>query len=397
VNTAKVLDFIISHNTLIIEVLFGLVLIGAIYLAIRLFISDEQMGDSANLSGIEESLRKIIETGGGVGVKSPVLKSASGSTDAVDSSELSEEIDALKRENERLKLDLQEKEAALAAGAASATGEKSSTTGDSGAKGALEEKIRDLEGRLAEYAIIEDDIADLSFYKEETVRLQTELDALKKQIERQKSEARSSGSSPLETPVATPAAEVSPLVEETTKPALATPPYSEPQQPPLQQQQEPLPAVVDTTEVISTSQPEIVEAAAEEKPAEDGSMDFIDNDIMAEFQAAVEAQKAASETKVSAIVKPKLVEAPPPAPVVVPLPPPAAPTASEPASEQPPSQLEEGFDIDKMMTEANGLSKISESTVDVKNALEAGLDTEKLLSEANLMDDFDKFTKKSSS
>lgn len=44
---------------------------------------------------------------------------------------------------------------------------------------ALEIKIKDLESKLAEYEIIEDDIANLSLYKEENVRLKDELNKLK--------------------------------------------------------------------------------------------------------------------------------------------------------------------------------------------------------------------------
>ncbi len=43
----------------------------------------------------------------------------------------------------------------------------------------IQNKVRDLEARLAEYSIIEDDIADLSMYKEENVRLKRELQELR--------------------------------------------------------------------------------------------------------------------------------------------------------------------------------------------------------------------------
>jgi hypothetical protein len=46
--------------------------------------------------------------------------------------------------------------------------------------GELLEKIKNLEGKLSEYEIIEDDIADLSNFKEENIRLQKELEALKR-------------------------------------------------------------------------------------------------------------------------------------------------------------------------------------------------------------------------
>jgi hypothetical protein len=43
----------------------------------------------------------------------------------------------------------------------------------------LNGRIKELEARLAEYELLEDDIADLSLYKEENARLRTELDRLK--------------------------------------------------------------------------------------------------------------------------------------------------------------------------------------------------------------------------
>lgn len=44
---------------------------------------------------------------------------------------------------------------------------------------ALQEKVTELQARLAEYEIIEDDIADLSMYKEENARLKAEITRLK--------------------------------------------------------------------------------------------------------------------------------------------------------------------------------------------------------------------------
>lgn len=41
-------------------------------------------------------------------------------------------------------------------------------------------KIRDLEGKLAEYEIIEDDIADLSLFKDENAKLKKELEGIKR-------------------------------------------------------------------------------------------------------------------------------------------------------------------------------------------------------------------------
>lgn len=45
--------------------------------------------------------------------------------------------------------------------------------------GNLAERIKELEAKLAEYEILEDDIADLSLYKEENSRLKAELDGIR--------------------------------------------------------------------------------------------------------------------------------------------------------------------------------------------------------------------------
>ncbi|MGZ3723376.1 MAG: hypothetical protein ACXVA9_10625 [Bdellovibrionales bacterium] len=52
----------------------------------------------------------------------------------------------------------------------------SAVAGDADKLGA---RIKELETKLAEYEILEDDIADLSLYKEENIRLRSELDKLK--------------------------------------------------------------------------------------------------------------------------------------------------------------------------------------------------------------------------
>ncbi len=68
---------------------------------------------------------------------------------------------------------------ATSAAAPAARGEGSSVS-TAAAEAALRAQIRELEARLAEYAIIEDDIADLSLYKEENQRMKSELDDLRK-------------------------------------------------------------------------------------------------------------------------------------------------------------------------------------------------------------------------
>jgi hypothetical protein len=52
----------------------------------------------------------------------------------------------------------------------------------SGSSAELDEKIAGLEARLAEYEIIEDDIADLSLYKEENARLKDEIEKVRQEL-----------------------------------------------------------------------------------------------------------------------------------------------------------------------------------------------------------------------
>lgn len=81
------------------------------------------------------------------------------------------EFAKLKSENEDKKLKLEVLEKSLAeAKKASATPVDTSE---------FEKKIKDLESRLGEYEIIEDDIANLSLYKEENARLKNELQKVK--------------------------------------------------------------------------------------------------------------------------------------------------------------------------------------------------------------------------
>lgn len=73
---------------------------------------------------------------------------------------------------ESLKKELSSREDELKALKAAGSGETEETS-------KLSNRLKELEAKLAEYEILEDDIADLSLYKEENVRLRAELDKLK--------------------------------------------------------------------------------------------------------------------------------------------------------------------------------------------------------------------------
>src|SRR5690606_1507931 len=94
----------------------------------------------------------------------------------------SEELEKAKKELAQLKSALQAKEAELKDAKTAAS--TSTSAGESTGGGAEDnkkylEKIAELEAKLSEYEVLEDDIADLSLYKEENARLKSELERLK--------------------------------------------------------------------------------------------------------------------------------------------------------------------------------------------------------------------------
>lgn len=161
------LNFWSRHNTGIIEVLIGLILLTVVYLAVRTFWlrsaeleSPAAAPQGADLGELEKTLKKLLEN------QQPSMAPGAGATAGVNP----EEVQRLKQEladREKALEELKAQAAAAPAGVSDAD------------KKALEDKIKDLEGRLAEYEIISEDIADLSFYKEENGKLQKELEALR--------------------------------------------------------------------------------------------------------------------------------------------------------------------------------------------------------------------------
>jgi hypothetical protein len=77
-----------------------------------------------------------------------------------------------------LRAELSTREAEIAALKASGAPGENPDAAASAASG-LAERVKELEAKLAEYEILEDDIADLSLFKDENSRLKAELEALK--------------------------------------------------------------------------------------------------------------------------------------------------------------------------------------------------------------------------
>jgi DNA repair exonuclease SbcCD ATPase subunit len=198
VNIHSFLQFWSGHNDTIIEVLVALVLLLIIYLAFRYYFhpeSEEAAGAAGTVTAkidtaeIEKTLQKILDNQSKIPegmVAAPAAESLSPAAGlegapltGAGASASSSDADL-----EALKNQLAEKERLLAqareeASKALLLAQKAPppTTDEDLKK--LETKIKDLEARLAEYEIISEDIADLSFYKEENIRLQNELVNLK--------------------------------------------------------------------------------------------------------------------------------------------------------------------------------------------------------------------------
>lgn len=186
----RLLSLYVGHLGTIIPVLIVLVL-GLIFAALLFTVwrRDDGPKTSEDLSAIEETLKKVLEatrhqpaqsavgrdsegdssTGGASKASDGAGATAAGAP-SVDTSELTSQIAERERLINELKGKISELETQKASPAAGATPQDTVN---------LELKIRDLESRLKEYEIIEDDIANLSLYKEENARLKDELGKMK--------------------------------------------------------------------------------------------------------------------------------------------------------------------------------------------------------------------------
>lgn len=171
VSVESFLHFWSHYNTRIIEILVGLILLCLVYLAYRTFIApvrEEENSTGAGREELEKTLNKILET------------QKVGAGPQLSDSEAAAEVERLRAEvieKDRIIAELKARpDAAAVSAEAQATASAAAALGAE-EKAKLESTIKDLEARLAEYEIISEDIADLSFYKEENARLQKELEA----------------------------------------------------------------------------------------------------------------------------------------------------------------------------------------------------------------------------
>ena len=168
-----IIQFVTTHSEALIAGSFSVILIlSGVLIYFNVFVAKPADAE-ADFKKIEESIEKLLtkaefikggagsaaasaSAGGETGEAGEVSEAGDG-VSSTDILELEAELAEKKREIEKLKEDLQ------------AGGGGDDNTPE------LLSKIKNLEDRLAEYEIIEDDIADLSHYKEENERLKKQL------------------------------------------------------------------------------------------------------------------------------------------------------------------------------------------------------------------------------
>ncbi len=245
------LAFLIKHNVIIIEVLFGLILLTGLVMLVRAFLRSEshmsQLGlssTSAELSQLEAHIKALLEQN---------LQNSSHPVVSGDASEvqvkLQAEVDKGQKEIQSLKKALEEAKAAQEAQGAAAPAESGLSSEE---KTRLEAKLNELQAKLSEYEIISEDIADLSRFREENSKLKDRIKELESQ------------------PAAVPAPAVAPVQ--------AAPPPPPPVEPP---------------KTPAAPPPPPPPAPAAPAPSE-GSV--VDDDLLAEFAKAVEEQKGSGPT-----------------------------------------------------------------------------------------------------
>ena len=183
----SLLRYLFDHNQQVIGGLMVIILATAALLALRMVQQEKSApaGGASHVKGavvdidlgaIEAAFKRVMAAQSGAPVSAGAAAAAAPTGDGSSESKIQE----LAREIDRLTAELSSKsDGGGFGGTGAATSASAAGSSDSGALEALNAKISELEGKLTEYEIIEDDIADLSRFKEENAELRGEIEALK--------------------------------------------------------------------------------------------------------------------------------------------------------------------------------------------------------------------------
>ncbi len=305
----KILEFVVVHSKTIGQVVFAICLsVIALYIFLGLGKEDQRTPDEEALKDIEDTLKKLLQatqndgtvvqatkqikdadagkiataaaTPATAAAAAPAGASAPAAAVTPEAAALAAAaaVDAdtmlkIKSENEQRAKKIQELETQLK------TAQDEMVKKGGASDPADKKKIEELEKKLGEYAIIEDDIANLNLYKEENVRLKTELDRMKSA-----GPADATAVAPAPTAASAPAPVAAPPTPAPAPaPAAAVASAAEPT---------PAPAPVAAATPPPAATPTPAPAVAEATPAADASTPVakIDSEkLLAEFDALVAA------------------------------------------------------------------------------------------------------------
>lgn len=362
----------LEKNELTLGVLIGLLLLITVLMLVRSVLADNSSdGDAGSAidakalnSAIEGALKKVM-------VDRPLgLTNAAAGATAEDGTAPKGELSQVLAEREAKIAALMSDIEALKAHAES--GRAANAGGGSGKdSGALEAKVAELQAKLTEYEIIEDDIADLSLFKEENRKLKDELERLKSAVETAQSQVQSVQAS---------VAQSAPVAAKTEAPAAAVPASELPKfekkdgfelDPEDDVMKEFAKALGSGDDAPATGiSPASMAPGAASATAEPSLVVSGSETVAIDPQAAIDALMAEAAAEVKAEATPESVAAEA-------APEPTAEASAEPAEPDPFGDV----DTDKMLAE---VAELDQNTQAAESVLDEALDTEKLMAEMGL-------------
>ncbi|WP_413294697.1 hypothetical protein ACLSU7_06245 [Bdellovibrio sp. HCB185ZH] len=298
----QILHFFSQHNVAIIEGLVAAIILLGLFVGYRGFFgkkdAESGLGGGLDSAQLEKTLQKILDNQGHAPKTGDEALAAAFKDGAAGHGESPEEVQQLKvslseniKELEVLRAELQiaeKKVAELQANPPAGGGEAASAAAAVDTS-ELDNKIKDLEARLAEYEIISEDIADLSRYKEENEQLKTEITGLKQAAP--VAAAAPAAPAPAAPTPAAPVAEAAPTPVPTPEPTPAPEVAAEPAITEADVDAAIAAAEAEAAASAPAAEPAPEVAASEAPAAPAESESIIDDELMKEFAAAVENQK----------------------------------------------------------------------------------------------------------
>lgn len=301
----KILQFVPTHIEQIIGVLLALFIVTSILLLIRsLREKTEDNNQSLDVGTIEGALKRVLAQNPPTVVEKVVGGEGGGESNIADLAPLKNALIEKERQLAALNAELTEAKAqaaqAVLQGGSAAGGAQPSVQveGSATAVAALEMEIADLKAKLAEYEIIEDDIADLALYKEENARLKREIEEV-----RANPQSSSAATATAEQPIveANPAAGIPGLTEALEEEAKQAAPTAQPQPEPKAQAPAPAPTpafeTIDTDKMLKEAETLATKTPSEDEPEINALSDLLDTDKLLEEVNSLDAQDVMSEFK----------------------------------------------------------------------------------------------------